>query len=388
MKAQNNGVLFACACSGMLLFGISLTTLGAVAPVILQRFDLEAAAAGSLFSVLPFGIMAGSLAFGPAADRFGYKIILVVSCLAMFAGFEGIAHLQSFPLLTASVFFFGLGGGAINGASNALVSDISAGDRGANLSLLGVFYAIGALGMPFILAVAGGMFGASTIVSMAGFLTLAVGTMFLLLRFPEPKLREGMSFSRVVSLAKDPALLLIAFFLFCQSGFEGIVNNWTTTYLTASGKIESRDALFALTIHVSAMAVTRILLGSALRRISSHVVIALSVILLITGALLLQSTTSYGMSVTSLILLGAGLAAGFPVMLGHTGNRFSEVSGTAFSIVITIALAGNTVINYTLGKLISAFGNTALPLAGVVLAIFMGALAAAVRLKINQPKYE
>ena len=52
------------------------------------------------------------------------------------------------------MFLFGLGGGAVNGATNALVSDISEKDKGANLSLLGVFFGLGALGMPFILGCA------------------------------------------------------------------------------------------------------------------------------------------------------------------------------------------------------------------------------------------
>ena len=38
------------------------------------------------------------------------------------------------------MFLFGLGGGAINGATSALVSDISEKEKGANLSLLGVFF--------------------------------------------------------------------------------------------------------------------------------------------------------------------------------------------------------------------------------------------------------
>ena len=51
------------------------------------------------------------------------------------------------------MFFIGFGGGIINGGTNALVADISAENKGANLSLLGVFFGIGALGMPLLLGV-------------------------------------------------------------------------------------------------------------------------------------------------------------------------------------------------------------------------------------------
>src|SRR5438270_6067296 len=146
----NKKLVFWAACVGMLLFGIGLITLGSIAPDLKIKFHLDNLSAGTLFSILPIGILAGSLLFGPVCDRFGYKLMLILACLAMFIGFEGIANLTSLDLLKVSIFIFGFGAGIINGGTNAVVSDISKGTEGANLSLLGVFFGIGALGMPFI----------------------------------------------------------------------------------------------------------------------------------------------------------------------------------------------------------------------------------------------
>ena len=57
-----------------------------------------------------------------------------------------------------------------------------------------------------------------------------------------------------------------------------------------------------------------------------------------------------------MFLIGAGLSPGFPVMLGITGNMFKEISGTAFSFAMIIALTGNMVINYITGVLVNQFG--------------------------------
>jgi sugar phosphate permease len=57
-----------------------------------------------------------------------------------------------------------------------------------------------------------------------------------------------------------------------------------------------------------------------------------------------------------LVLLGAGLANGFPIMLGFVGDRYTELSGTAFSLVLFIALLGNTLINYGMGIIAQNFG--------------------------------
>ena len=78
-------LVFAACCFGMLLFGISLITLGAVAPDLKQKFLLDGKGSGTLFSILPVGILAGSLLFGPVCDRYGYKSLFIFACLGMFA---------------------------------------------------------------------------------------------------------------------------------------------------------------------------------------------------------------------------------------------------------------------------------------------------------------
>ena len=80
-------LIFWAACFGILLFGIGLITLGSIATDLKTKFNLDDVSAGTLFSILPIGILTGSLIFGPVCDRYGYKIILIIACIGMFAGF-------------------------------------------------------------------------------------------------------------------------------------------------------------------------------------------------------------------------------------------------------------------------------------------------------------
>ena len=342
-------MIFFCACLGMLLFGVTLITLGSVATALQKKFELDAIASGTLFSILPVGILVGSLLFGPFSDRYGYKVILILSCLLIAAGFQGIAHAPSLGLLKACIFLFGFGGGAINGATNAVVSDISAKNKGANLSLLGVFFAIGALGMPFILGTLETKFAFETIVSTIGYVPLAVALLCLLTTFPSAKQVEGIPFSQGAALLREGVLITIGFFLFCLSSFEAIINNWTTTYLIQGLSIGSSEALYALSLYVVGMAVMRLLLGSVFRNVSTRLILGTSFLFLLAGCVLLQTAGNYTVAVAGLICIGVGLAAGFPVMLGFVGNLYANVSGTAFSIVLTIALIGNMLINFAMG---------------------------------------
>jgi FHS family glucose/mannose:H+ symporter-like MFS transporter len=352
----NKKLVFRAACVGILLFGIGLITLGSIAPDLKIKFSLDDVSAGTLFSILPIGILTGSLIFGPVCDRYGYKTILIIACIGMFAGFEGIANISSLNLLKACVFIFGVSGGIINGATNAVVSDVSKGSEGANLSLLGVFFGMGALGMPFVIGILKNDFSSYQVVEAVGWLTLAVGLFYSFIKFPPSKKAIGFSPVKTRKLFKERYLWLIAFFLFFQGSIEAVFNNWTTTYLTKHLSIAESNALYALSLYVVGMTAMRLLTGSVLRSMKLPVLMFTSLTIAFTGILLLYFGQSYYLSILALILVGVGLAAGFPIMLGLAGNRYAAQSGTAFSFIFTISLSGNMLINYLMGVISKKYG--------------------------------
>jgi FHS family glucose/mannose:H+ symporter-like MFS transporter len=355
-------IVFLAACLGLLLFGIGLITLGSVATGLREKFMLDEITAGTLFSIMPFGILTGSLIFGPLCDKYGYKFFLIISCLLMFAGFQGIAYAGDIGILKLFIFLFGLAGGAINGATNAVVADISMENKAANLSLLGVSFAIGALGMPFILGILEGRYSFSVILSSVGFLTLVAAIFFSLINFPPAKQKQGMPVRQGLKLLGDNFILLIGFFLFCQSAYEALINNWTTTYLIDQLEVPRSNALYALSLYVIGMAITRLLAGSVFRKLSPNNLMYFSLGLLFLGATLLRLNQSFGLSVAGLIIIGSGLASGFPVMLGFVGERYSHLSATAFSVVLVIALIGNILVTYLMGLIAQHYGISNLTL--------------------------
>lgn len=365
--------VFVSACLGMMLFGASFITLGSIAPSLQEKFGMSELEAGTLFSILPFGILAGSLIFGPVADRYGYKAELVVAGLLMAAGFLGISSATDPLMLKGCILIFGLSGGIINGACNAAVADISVA-KGANLSIIGVFYAVGALGMPVIIAALHD-FPFEQIVSGFGYFTLAVTVVFGMTHFPSAKHDKGIPSARVKQLLSEPLLLLIGFFLFCQSSFEAIVNNWTTTFLIRQVKLDPFKALYVLSLYVIGMAVMRILLGGVFRKLPAVRILTISFVLLVAATTGLQLASSFMMAAISLIMMGAGLAAGFPVMLGIVGDQYADLSGTAFSIVIVIALIGNMLLNFLMGVIAGASGIQHLITLFAALIVVMAILA-------------
>ena len=351
-----NNFVFIAAYIGMLTFGISMTSIGAILPNIVEKFSLSGYSAGAIVSLLPIGILAGSLTFGPIVDRYGYKFLLIICSFLVIAGLVGIAVAESFIFLQTAILIIGLGGGVINGGTNALVADISGNAKGSKLSFLGIFYGVGALGLPVILGFLSGSFSYRDILITVSIFLLLLLIIIVFIEFPPPKQAQGFPIKEGIKLFNNQVLLLFGFFLFFQSGIEGIANNWTTTYTRNYLLISQEKSLFALTYLVLALTATRLILSYVLKTLSRAYVIYMSLIIVFLGSLILYTGGNYFFAVVGLIFYGIGFAAGFPVILSFVADKFSSLSGTAFSLVFVIALTGNTALNYLTGALSEVIG--------------------------------
>ena len=355
-QMTNRRTLFAIACLGMLSFGIVLTTVGAVLPSVIERFGIDTASAGSLFLLLTFGILVGSLVFGPIVDRNGYKGMLLLATLVIIVGLEGIAFAPSMSWLRVAVVLIGFGGGIINGGTSALVADISTEERTAGLSLLGVFFGVGAVGVPFALGNLLGVFSYSTIIASVGALVVIPLAIIALTPFPAPKQPQGFPLAAAQGLVRDPVLLLMGLMLFLASGMEITVGGWTATFFKDELQIPDSRALVYLSLYWFGMTLGRLAVSSAVRRVAPARVLSGCLAIAFGGALLLILTRSASLAVVGVFLLGCGFAASFPVVLGFVGDRYAHLSGTAFSIVIVMALPGGMILPYTTGVLGASYG--------------------------------
>jgi len=352
----NRRTLFVVACLGMLAFGIVLTTLGAVLPSVIERFGIDKAAAGALFLLMSFGILVGSVVFGPIVDRNGYKGMLLLATALIVVGLEGIAFAPSLAWLRVAVALIGFGGGIINGGTNALVADISSEGRSAGLSLLGVFFGVGAVGVPFVLGMLLGRFSYSALIAAVGALVLVPLVVTAATPFPAPKQAQGFPLGDAGRLLRDPVLLLMGLMLFLESGMEITVGGWTSTFFKEELQVPEQRALVYLSLYWMGMMLARIALGWLLRRAAPARVLFGCLAIGFVGALLLLGTRSASLAALGVFLLGCGFAATFPVVLGFVGDRYAHLSGTAFSVVIVMALTGGMILPYVTGVLGASYG--------------------------------
>jgi MFS transporter, FHS family, glucose/mannose:H+ symporter len=354
---MNRRSLLAAAYTGMLIFGIVLTTLGAVLPSVIERFGIDKAIAATFLLLMSFGILAGSLVFGPLVDRYGYRWLLITSATLIFLGLEGIAFAPDVGALRAAVLFIGFGGGMINGGVNALVADLSAeGQRGAAIALLGVFFGIGAVGVPFVLGVLIGDFSYTAIIAGVGAVVLGAVAFIATIVFPPPKQAQGFPIAEGARLLRDPVLLLFGLMLFLESGVELTVGGWTATFFREELQIAEDRALVFLSLYWLGMMLARLVLGVVLRRVSPVRALVWCIAIALAGSFLLLRSATVGPAAAGVFLLGVGFAATFPVILGLIGDRYAHLSGTAFSVAFTMALTGGMLLPYATGVLGESYG--------------------------------
>jgi len=383
MSPSSSRRLFICACLCLVTFGIVLTTLGAVLPSVMERFGIDKAAAGGLLLLLTFGILAGALVFGPVVDWRGYKAILLGATALIVAGLEGIAFAPSMGWMRLAVFLVGFGGGIINGGANTLVSDVSGEERGPRLNLLGVFFGVGAMGVPFALAILTGRFSNPSLIAGVGALVLVPLAVIAATHFPPPKQAQGFPIAAAGRLIRDPMMLLMGLMLFLQSGMEITVGGWTSTFVKEELEVTEQSGLYLLSLYWTGMMLARFAVGTVLSGVPPFRILFPSLAVSLSGAATLLITDNVPAAALGVFLLGAGFAAVFPTMLGFIGTRYASLSGTAFSAAIAMALAGGMTLPYTTGVLGERFGMRGsflvVPAAIVTLSVLLVILSRSLR---------
>ena len=365
-KKYSTPLVFMAACAGMSFFGITMLSLGP----ILGPLNALVEGANALPSTMSIGIIIGTILFGPVVDKFGYKWLLILASACALGGVQGLASFNEIRMLHCSIFLLGLGGGILNGLTNALVSDIYDDDkRGGRLGLLGAFYCIGALLWTLMNYFIPDFRIPLNAVSIIMAILIAS---FIFIAFPKAKPQENVSLKKSLGLLKYPALILFAVVLFFQCAFEGTSGNFTVQYLSNVGGMDNATATLAMTWFTIGMLCGRLPLGNIMNKLKELGTLYLYLGVALAGVILFFIEASGTAAVyTAMVLIGFGAGATFPVVLNFIGSAFRELSGTAFSIALFIGLCGQSLGNKFMGMQFDGASYTSLPVTLIICVVVM-----------------
>ena len=343
------------AWAGMFVFGIVMAILGAILPSLFERIGFGAGAAGNLFLTMNFAMLIATLFFGPVVDRFGFKAILAVSAALVAAAFLVLSRASTYGVVLVAAVVLGLGGGALNGGTNALTSDLHEGEkRGAALNVLGIFFGFGALFVPFLIGTLKEVLGVARILALATFLSLVPFVVYLVLKFPRAKHAQGFPIKEAAGLARNPLLWLTGFILFFESANEFMVGGWISTHLEKTFGTSAGAAALVLAGYWAAIMAGRLVSSRLVRTVRSETLILGSAVLALAAALLMALAPSGVAAAVGAVLIGVGFAAIYPTTLAIVGANFAAFTGTAFSVVIALGLVGGMLAPWLAGRIAEA----------------------------------
>jgi MFS transporter, FHS family, glucose/mannose:H+ symporter len=347
------------AYSGMFVFGIVMALLGAILPALAGQLRFAVADIGTLFLIMNFAMLVCSLLLGLAMDRFGMKPPLALGPLLVAAALVVIIRAQAFPDLFPAVALLGVGGGAVNGAANTLVADLhdDPQKKNAALNLVGVFFGLGALFLPFAMGALLAKFSLATLLGAAAILCAAAGIYSLVLRYPPPKQAHRLPIADMSRFLRSPLVLIFAVLLFFESGVEFTLGGFISTYLTRDMAISSVSmASWILAGYWAAVILSRIVLSRIALGANPYRILFICSVGACLGATVAAIAPMAGMAAFGIWLTGWALAGIYPAVLGIAGARFQSHSGTVFGILFAIALTGGMIIPWVSGQVAALAG--------------------------------
>lgn len=356
---QNTRVLNAIAQAGMFLFGLSMALIGAFLPFLPERLSVSFAEVGAMFLVMNFAMLIASLVLGLVADRFGLKLPLVAGAWLVALALFLFGHATRVSHLLPAVAFLGFGGGLLNGGTNTLVADLYDDPRrkASALNLLGVFFGVGALFLPFAFGALTSRFGITGLLTATMLVCLVIGAATAILRFPAPKQGHGgWPLAQMPRFIRMPIVLLLGALLFFQSGNEFALGGYVGAFLTTELGAPRQTASYGFAGFWAAIMLSRMVLSRVVLLVSPTMVVVGCALGAAVGALIMAAATTVSVAVIGALITGFALGGVFPTVLGLASARFHEHSGTVFGILFTIALTGGMTVPWLSGQLADAAG--------------------------------
>jgi fucose permease len=285
-----------------------------------------------IFTAQFIGYLPGAATGSFAADRWGYRGVLVPAALLTAAGTAGTAMVGAWPAALALTMLAGLGFGATDSLCNAVVATQAPREGGVALNVLHTFFGVGALCGPLIVAAtlgtAAGWHGAFI---LTGALAAWCAVLFWVAPIPPPVRSRATAQADgagqeprnwIQSLFPDERIWLLACMLFLFVGIEQLTGGWVSTYLQSVLHAHQDVSARSAAVYWAAVTAGRIAASVAALRLSNERILGGSMGLALAALLLMGWAGSIGVAQAALAAVGFGFAAIYPTIMAITARTY------------------------------------------------------------------
>ncbi|GAB1482264.1 MFS transporter [Treponema sp.] len=348
-----------------ILFGMSMTIIGATLPRILEDFGWSYVGAGSVIAAGAIGYFLATFIAGLLVARIGAQATILSGLVLVVAGLMFFAKTSSLPVNLLLNLAIGIGQGFLELTINYATLRMDKKGSGRAMNLMHGAFAVGAVAGPFVIGILLGAALPWTLVyrGIAGmFVLVAVAVALLPFGIIKEEKTETKD-KKKVSLLGHPAYWLGFACLLLYVGVELGISNWIAEYfVTVFGLAPARGS-FMVSLFWGGLLLGRIgvpivykgnrsdVLLIAMALLMSSTVIALTIVGFLGGGTLLITIAS-----VFVVLAGLGCSIIYPVVVTFVGAAFPNAQSEAIGFSAMGGGIGAFVFPFIMSNIAGAFG--------------------------------
>ncbi len=347
------------ACSMYLAFGMFNAAIGPVLGELAENTHSTLVMVGGVITFLFLGSLATQLIAGPIIDKFGLRIVGLVSLLLVAFGLPAFTNVHSYPLMLALVLLTGLGQGGMDLTANLLVADAYPNKSTPMLNLLHFFFGLGAFFGPALVGLAIVATGSGMIIHWVAagmFLLLAL----ILLRVPAGKAPAPDATKKPDAKVKDeksiylsPFLWTIGVLILIYVGTEYGLGSWSTRYMGLTTGMADQNGALVTSAYWGALTLGRLAGAAASRRLSNTRLLGVSLGGSLLGTLgLVLSRGSVLSTVVFIVITGFSLGTVYPTSVAVTVEKFPKDQGKTVGLLAAMGSIGGLALPWLAGFLL------------------------------------
>lgn len=354
---------------GFVLCGMATVLPGPLLPMLAARWHLADVQSGAFFTAV-FGASSVGAILSPRRIRVtlpaGYSLITAGLLLLLASG--EVTGAPGHGLALAGFTVIGLGIGLSVTATNltvaAMTNGRTAGERARGLSLVNLWWGIGAVACPWLIAVAERH---GELQWLLAAMALCAGGTFAAL-WPM-LLRRGRSGGASAGVLRSnlPVLAFFAVFLFLYVGVETVVGGWITTYAHRFEALTVARASLLVSVYWLAMLGGRGLGSLLLRSVPERAILLPGLGIGLAAVSFLVEPHSTATVLAAVIATGVGFGPVFPIGVSRMLSRIRDHRNTG--IVFALCASGGAVLPWLTGLVSTGTGSLRVGLAVPVAAL-------------------
>lgn len=351
-----------------LSFGLAISALAPLIPLIKSRLELNDAELGSVLLVSGLGALISMPTTGWIMNKIGNRPVILFSGLGLLTCLPALSIAPTTWVLCFTIFCFGITGSALNVSMNAQSVDIEIEAGLPILSGIHCWFSIGGLLGPIIIS-------ALLLLEIPIFYCILVITSLILLIM----LTQTHHLLNVINCSIQTKqgsfwhrqAMILGCLCFIAFMAEGAMIDWSAEYLHSSLEYDVSIAGIGYSAFSIAMATGRAFGNRAIKNLGSQLVFQLGCLIAAAGFATVITAVWTGCELIGFVLIGLGASNVVPIIFSSSGKLSNISSNTALTIVTTCGYIGLLVGPAFIGFLAKA---TSLSLSFVVIVLLLSVL--------------